>query len=176
MKETNMIKNREELAIYFSELNFRVGAEIGVLGGDYSRFICQVNPTLKLYCVDSWGIGDKIKKMQDYHIRMHQRAKRKLALYNTVLIHKLSIDAVNDLEDEALDFVYIDANHLYASVVEDINAWGNKVRHLGIVSGHDYDTQTVKEAVDAYVKTYNYELELTGGDKKGIQSWWFVKK
>jgi hypothetical protein len=50
-----------------------------------------------------------------------------------------------------LGAVYIDANHEYASVVEDIALWRPKVRKGGILAGHDYSdawpgvVQAVKE-------------------------------
>ena len=33
------------------------------------------------------------------------------------------MDAVNDFEDESLDAVYIDGNHKYDSVCNDIEKW-----------------------------------------------------
>lgn len=163
------MKTREDLIFYFKELGYKTGAEIGVLEGNFSRFMCQTIPELKLYCIDSWGLGDRNSRMKDYHIRMYERAKKKLAPYNTVLIRKPSVEAVKDLKE--LDFVYIDANHSYASVKEDINIWTKKVK--GIVSGHDYDHPPVKKAVDEYTEG-KYKLELTGLDAKGRQSWWFT--
>ena len=41
-------------------------------------------------------------------------------------------------EDESLDFVYIDANHAYDWVVQDIELWYPKVKKGGILWGHDY--------------------------------------
>lgn len=38
----------------------------------------------------------------------------------------------------SLDFVYLDARHDYESVVEDLEAWFDKVRPGGILAGHDY--------------------------------------
>jgi predicted O-methyltransferase YrrM len=40
--------------------------------------------------------------------------------------------------DEHFDFVFIDAAHDYASVVADIRGWLPKVKHGGILAGHDY--------------------------------------
>lgn len=167
-----MIKSRNDLAIHFNELGFKTGAEIGVLGGTYSEILCKANPTLKLYCVDSWGIGEG--RLHDYHLRKYEVAKIKLALYNTILMRKLSMDAVKEFKDESLDFVYIDANHSFDFVINDINEWGKKVKNGGIISGHDY-ALGVKKAVDTYAETYGFNLQLTTKNKGGI-SWWFIKK
>lgn len=166
------IKNREELAKYFNELGFKIGAEIGVLGGDYSKLLCDAIPGLKLYCVDSWGFGER--KRKEYHLREKERAKINLAPYNATLIHQFSMDAVKDFEDSSLDFVYIDANHQPQFVRDDINEWSKKVRKGGIVSGHDYQDR-IKELVDDHVETNHLSLCVTMTESDKALSWWFIK-
>ncbi len=48
-----------------------------------------------------------------------------------------SVQAAQQYADHSLDFVYVDADHSYASVVEDITAWKNKVKQGGFIAGHD---------------------------------------
>jgi hypothetical protein len=50
-------------------------------------------------------------------------------------------DSVNGAElfnDESLDFIYIDANHKYEFVKQDMETWFPKLRNGGIFAGHDY--------------------------------------
>lgn len=188
------MKNRTELAKHFKELGFRTGAEIGVCSGTYSQILCENNPDLKLYCVDNWGEGKRVDKRWQ---RKYEEAKSRLAPYNTVIIRKISLDAAKDFEDGSLDFVYIDADHSYNSVKEDINAWAPKVRIGGIVAGHDYyytraGNIGVIAAVNEYVKENDYDLQLTDWDLESQPytepethhyrigdeqqpNWWFVK-
>lgn len=170
------MKDRHELIEHFAKLGFLVGVEVGVLEGSFSRFMCQTIPGVRLYSVDSWGIGDKREKMRNYHVKMYERAKMKLAGYNAIMIRECSAIAVKVFEDNSLDFVYIDANHNFLNVLEDVTIWTDKIRLGGIVSGHDYNRLSVKEAVDTYTKKNGYRLEVTGLDDRGRQSWWFVKK
>ena len=86
----------------------------------------------------------------------------------------MSVDFAKTIPDNSLDFVYIDANHSYACVMDDMTAWTPKVRSGGIVSGHDYDIADVKKAVDEYIAKHQYELYIT--DDAVSPSWWFVKK
>lgn len=167
-----MINTREDLARYFYDQGYKVGAEIGVLGGDYSALLCRSIPGLKLYCIDAWGIGER--KRRDYHLNQYEVAKIILAPYDTTLIHKLSTDAVVDFEDDSLDFVYIDANHEPSFVADDIAEWTKKVRKGGIVSGHDYAPR-ISKVIDDYVKINNQDLQLTTLESENI-SWWFIKK
>jgi len=183
------MKNRTELAKYFAELGFDLGAEIGVAQGYYSITLCKQNPKLKLYCVDYWGPYEgyvdffKHEKIARY---MYGEAKRNLADFNCELIQKMSVEASKDFKDGSLDFVFIDASHLYKHVKEDISAWVPKVRKGGIVAGHDYyvtktGNRGVINAVDEYVKENGYELKLTDWDKENPSKddrqpcWYFVK-
>ena len=49
-----------------------------------------------------------------------------------------SVEAAATYDDASLDFVFIDADHSYEAVKEDIIAWWPKVKPGGIISGHDY--------------------------------------
>jgi len=80
-------------------------------------------------------LGRRIDKRWE---RKFEEAKLRLAPYKTTIVRKLSTDAAMDFGDESLDFVYIDADHSYNAVKEDIAAWAPKVRRGGIVAGHDY--------------------------------------
>lgn len=48
------------------------------------------------------------------------------------------MDVVKQFKDESLDFVYIDGNHSFQHVVNDLCEWEKKVKVGGIVAGHDY--------------------------------------
>jgi predicted O-methyltransferase YrrM len=49
-----------------------------------------------------------------------------------------SVRAARAFDDGSCDLVFIDADHHYGSVRDDIAAWAPKVRPGGIISGHDY--------------------------------------
>ena len=164
------MKDRHHLAAYFYTLGFTKGAEVGVLGGGYSLILCNSNPNLKLYCVDSWGLGDG--RYTRYHLRKYEEAKIRLKDCNVVLVRKPSLAAVQDFEKGELDFVYIDASHSFDNIMRDIIEWTRKIRRGGIVSGHDY-SGAVKDAVDVYPKWPRIKLEVTRVRTKGSRSWWF---
>lgn len=49
-----------------------------------------------------------------------------------------SWDAANEFDDNSVDYIHIDCDHVYESVKKDINAWWTKLKVGGIMSGHDY--------------------------------------
>lgn len=73
--------------------------------------------------------------------------ERMSAYDNVVKIKQSSADAVSRFEDKSLDAVYIDGDHRYESVVDDIRRWMPKLNDDGIISGHDYDDSVVMQAV-----------------------------
>ena len=57
-----------------------------------------------------------------------------------------SVLAARTYPDRGLDFVFIDGEHTYEAVCEDIRAWLPKVKKGGILAGHDYPHPPVKKA------------------------------
>jgi SAM-dependent methyltransferase len=193
----------KDLPRLFRKLGFKIGAEIGSMKGWYARFLFTYITGLKLYCVDSWEAYDEFIES---HIGANQEklndcfeiAKERLRGLNVEFIKKRSMDAVKDFADESLDFVYIDANHTFEYVVEDIAKWEKKVRKGGIVAGHDYWTSIemkklwiekptelerlklcqVKDAIDAWTKANLISPLFVIEEKTSFKSpsWFYVKQ
>jgi predicted O-methyltransferase YrrM len=87
-------------------------------------------------------------------------ATEALEPYECVLDRRSSEDAVRDVPDGSLDFVYIDGNHSYLHCVQDLEWWSRKVRSGGIVAGHDFrhfpveDNVHVIEAVTGFTAAH----------------------
>lgn len=157
--------NRTIMAQTLGELEFKVGAEIGVAQGDHAKLLCEENPDLKLYCIDIWKPYFGYNEYTDRITRYYREAKDKLAPHKTIFIKKYSMEAIYDFADESLDFVYIDGAHDFKSVADDICEWTKKVKMGGIVFGHDYKRSRdtggkypvdVKDVVQAY--TYSHSI------------------
>lgn len=149
--------NRYNLAEMFNKFGFKIGAEIGVERGVFSKAICSRIPGLKLYCIDPWLYtkGYKEHVPQERLDGFYDLAKFRLEPFDATLIKSTSMNAVKDIPDESLDFVYIDGNHEFNYVMEDLISWSRKVKKGGIVAGHDYyrfRKAGVIEAVDIYTK------------------------
>lgn len=157
--------DRVALAKLFAELGYKTGAEIGTARGSYAVTLSINIPRLKLYCVDAWstyaGLNDYTDQNQLDEYLAH--AMKRFEPYKGIeIVYSLSMEAVKNFADASLDFVYIDANHEFPYVAEDLFYWSKKVRSGGIVSGHDYlkvkrkdGMVQVKEVVHAYTEAFN---------------------
>jgi predicted O-methyltransferase YrrM len=178
-RKGNSMKNRIELAKYFAEKGFTIGAEIGVYKGEYAEILFKNIPDLKLICIDSWAQGRRIPAKAEAISRLSPYKDR------LVIGHCTSLEGVKYADDNSLDFVFIDAGHSYEDVKADINAWTPKVRSGGIVSGHDYyefpsGRGGVIPAVNEYVAEHGYALHIIPWDKSQSTDnrqpcWWFEK-
>ena len=65
-----------------------------------------------------------------------------------------SWEYANDFNDESVDFIWIDADHHYSSVIQDIRAWYPKLKVGGIIAGHDYSDWGVEMAVREFFPYY----------------------
>jgi hypothetical protein len=182
-----MGRNRD-LPKLFNELGFKVGAEIGVHKGRYSRSLCTYIPGLKLYGVDLWEVyGGYIDfgGLEDgYLAEAYLIAQENTQGLNCEFIKDWSSEAVKRFEDGSLDFVFIDGNHAYEYVVEDIALWSKKVRKGGIVSGHDFhdfsrtrrwDKMGVIPAVEGWTTAYKIKPWFITTHNT-YSSWFYVKE
>lgn len=161
------------------DLDFNVGAEIGVADGIFSEQMFIKHPKLKLYEVDYW---EEYPEYKDYHHNdlfiKYDAARKRLKPYNSHFVRDLSMNAVKRFADESLDFVYIDAAHDYDHVIEDVREWEKKVKKGGIVAGHDYGKRKnygVVQAMNDWI-TQNRIHPLIILNKNTVKSWMYIKR
>ena len=160
-----------------------LGAEIGVWKGHNAAMLLSAFPQLTLYTVDPWELGGDHVSMPKTTPAMFADAKKEF--YELVgkhierckVLQMTSEQAAKEVPDGSLDFVFIDGDHTYESVQQDIELWYPKVKPTGMVSGHDYywadgtNSLVVKQAVDLFA----YENKYVVDDAPG-QIWWFIKR
>ena len=186
--------NRDMFADLLKELGYKIGVEIGVESGLYSDVLLKANPNLTLYSVDPWKSYRAYRDhtSQEKLDRFYEETKAILAPYGdrSKIVRKSSMEAVNDFADNSLDFVYIDGNHAFMYVAEDIHMWLKKIRPGGIISGHDYKKHKegvnihVKQVVQGFTDAYYIKpwfvlgrsAKVEGEIRDGSRSWFWVKK
>ena len=145
------------------ENNLRSGAELGVRSGELYYYLLAHCPDLHLLGVDvldTITVGDgKRKKVIENNKKDQGFSWDMESYYNFIMelieeykprasfIRDYTTEAVKLIEDESLDFVFIDADHAYSSVLRDIEDWTPKVKKGGYITGHDWYLSGVRKAV-----------------------------
>ena len=124
-------------------------AEIGVDRGDFSRQILTKCAPDRLHLIDPWEncVGahyakDAVITGQDEMDNRADHVARAFAdeiAQGVVTIHRdYSQNAATQIEDESLDWVYIDGDHSYKGARRDLDLYFPKVKPDGFILGHDY--------------------------------------
>jgi len=134
--------SRDHLPSVCRAMGFLSGAEVGVWKGGYSAKFAKDAPAMHMLCVDSWaqhdGWDDGKASSAEKINEAYKIAQSVLAGSGATIIRDYSVEAATRVPDGSLDFCYIDGNHKYQPVLDDLEAWAPKVRSGGILAGHDY--------------------------------------
>ena len=122
-------------------------AEVGVFRGETTAILLERCPFIKrLTAVDIVVSDAAIERLTPHNQRVEW-------------LRMPSVEAAKLVGEH--DFVFIDADHSYEAVADDIRAWRPKVSAGGILCGHDYRRWAVgvRRAVDELLP----EKEIWGG-------------
>ena len=167
--------------------NGLIGVEVGVRDGRNALDLCRYLNIFKLYLVDSFPPYDDIARIwteEDQEIELQKLVKNTDHIFNKVVLIRQDSKLARDIFPIGIfDFVYIDGNHAYESVKEDL-LWYNHVKEGGIFGGHDYGSAwggDVKKAVDEFALENKLEVIRLGGrvrippDGAGGVEWAIIK-
>jgi hypothetical protein len=130
-----------------------VCAEIGTWRGDFAATILDSRRPRRLYLVDPWEYrteagyeraiygGRKAngqQLMDATYERVLARFRAPIDGGQVVVQRSRSLDAAAAFDDESLDWVYIDADHSYEGVKNDLDAYFRTVKPGGFIAGDDY--------------------------------------
>jgi hypothetical protein len=157
-----------------------VGVEIGVSRG-HSALRLLEHGVRFLYLVDPWksygGYLESPEGRDDYWEAIYKEAMTKLAPHGGKHGHlrMTSAEAIRHIPD-SLDFVWVDGNHVYEFVLDDLKTYWPKIKAGGVLCGHDYTnappTCEVKKAVDEFASVHGVQV-ITRPDK---DSCWTIRK
>ena len=168
------MKDRIELLEYCNnKYPNGIVVEIGVASGCFTKQILASYPLLsKLYMIDSWqyqkeGYEDSCNLPQETQDERYNQILKDFTYEpRAIPVRAWSLDAVNNFENQTIDFLYLDANHSYEACIQDLTAWYPKVKKGGIFAGHDYMEGNgrghgVKKAVDEFAEKHGLKINTT---------------
>lgn len=156
----------KELKKHYEEI---VMAEIGSYAGESTEIFCKhekvktvysIDPYIGLYDVNDSSSRSPMDKVEQLFLDVQERYSSKIIKIKET--SKNTISLVNDI-----NFVYIDGNHTYDNVKEDLELWCKKLQSGNFIGGHDYHQRRhpgVTIAVDEFCKTNSLQIFKTFKD------------
>jgi hypothetical protein len=131
--------------IDYLDISNGVMVEIGSYAGESAEAFAKSGKFKEIYCVDPW--------IDDYDMSLplcqlcsfkavEEEFDNRTIPYKCIYKCKgFSNEIVKQFTDSFFDLVYVDGDHSYGHVIEDITLWLPKLKKNGYMSGHDYGTK-----------------------------------
>lgn len=154
------------------------GAEVGVYRGEYSlkilKYFEDKGFSIKLHLIDPWKIDSNFQEYGNENLeKAYTNVKLKFKNKDNVKIYREdSKNAVKYFKDLSLDFVYIDGNHDYNFVKNDLEMWFPKIKDGGIVFGDDY---LRPYGVSKAVSEFSFKKNLIVNFSDNGNQYYFIK-
>ena len=173
-------------------------AEIGVLHGDFADCIIKKVKPKRLHLIDSWRVYQLCKDnivsseyanverefrlycrcidfnksiaeiLEDIHKSVLKRFRTAIKTHKVIVHRNLSINVCQLFSNNYFDWIYIDGNHDYTFVKQDLELYFRKVKPNGFIAGDDYTIRSnwqsgygdVKKAVDEFVEKWPVKVVI----------------
>lgn len=151
-----------------------VGVELGVFKGNFVDYLLATKPR-KLYLVDpwyrlesgwEWAAGDKSPTNALTAILAAFRDEIERGQVEPRV--QFSVEFLTAMQDDSLDWIYIDSNHTYKTTVIELTHSLRKVNANGYIMGDDYiadpehKNHGVYKAVKEFEASNRLELVVDG--------------
>jgi len=150
--------------------DFKNCAEVGIGYGFHAREILENTNVEKLYLVDPMcyypndAFATDVISYGGFELLV-DNIKHHLNDYNNryTWFRQPSISITNEqIEDESLDAIFIDADHSYEAVTQDLEFWWKKIKVGGWLLGDDYNSchPGTTKAVNEFAIKKNLKIEF----------------
>lgn len=129
-----------------------IGAEIGVYRGGFSRQIFDACQPTKLFCIDAW----EPYKAYELDSLCHTNQPDNMEATKALMAPEIELGRCEVIKGYSsmvakgwpvcLDWLFLDSNHGYEFVIEDLIAWSAHIKPGGIIMCHDF-TETSAGAI-----------------------------
>lgn len=146
LETTKSVKDRFQLWTEFikKESCFDL-CEIGVYKGDFAKLILEECPSItKYYMIDPWrNLTDwnKPANKDDKEFEQYYQetiAKTAFAKEKIQVLRGKTTEVSKTINDESLDFVYIDGDHTLKGITVDLLSIWPKIKPNGFIAGDDF--------------------------------------
>ena len=162
--------------------------EIGVAYGYHAEHLLRNLPTVKYTGIDpyiaNYDLNDSFSQdVSELFNSTPQDSMNRLYLaVNNNLIHtypdRAKILRVKSLDvkiSQNYDLIFLDGDHRYENVVQELNKFFPLIRRGGILAGDDYTWPGVKKAVDEFSKSKSLAVHFISRVSEGYPTYFIVK-
>ncbi len=158
-----------------NENNYKKIVEVGIGYGTHAKYILKNNDTIeKLYLVDPTkfypndGFASDIMKQEpiipgNNFNELYDLIKQELSPWENKVtwFRTESLSITNEqIPNDSIDCIFIDGDHSYKAVLNDLRFWWNKLRVGGQMLGDDYWMPEVERAVKEFSSEYKIKFDL----------------
>jgi Methyltransferase domain len=155
------------------ENRYKTVAEVGVALGGHAEFILKQTDVEQYYGVDPYQCYDSndgfqqdvgryssLSTQQNFDYLYQWVKNVRLSPFKTRcrLIREPSVKASSQFVDESLDCIFIDGDHRYEGVIQDLQSWFPKLKKGQLMLGDDYWMPPVAAAVNDFFAAQGKEV------------------
>ena len=132
--------------------------EVGTFKAEFAERLFEACDPSKMYCVDPyssyegyWDISDSPKALNE----IFEEARARMGRFGerVEFVKAFSSEAAKQFADDSLDLIYIDGNHSFRFVLDDLRLWYAKARSGALICGDDaVDTDEQRRDTDGNVE------------------------
>ena len=175
-KPVPTFKTRDELPQIFEREGLKIGAELGVKRGAYSKIVLsQWKSAEKYVLVDLWAQQENYIDLAN--VPNSEQDKNFIATQNNIAPWSDKIEICRNYtthchhmyDNHYFDMIYVDARHDRLGVLQDLNDWWPKLKREGLLCGHDYEEQWdgPQSNNQHWEKNYDGTIDTTGRVVRG---------
>jgi cephalosporin hydroxylase len=172
-----------------------VGTFLGQSAIYMAGLIKDSGKKIKFETIDIWVVDEilhshppEIKEWRETWSFQHEGKKVLVGCYHifkNILIYLELTDYVKPIiaespliskvyPDNSLDFIWLDGDHSFEAVYNELVAWYPKIKPGGRLAGDDLSLEGVWEALNTYKK--NYGVEFIEEDNQENFAYWYIEK
>lgn len=173
---------------WFYGKQFDLAVEIGTRYGE-STLVLNSNASIKrLVTIDPYLQYEDYEhdgQWKNSTNETYEKTKSTLSRHSNIeMVRGMSSEVVDMFEDGSIDFIFIDGNHSYEYVLEDLELYYPKVKNGGVITGDDYfmhegdyeGKKMVQEAVNDFAEKHSLEIHKRGLHRGHPKNWTFIKQ
>lgn len=130
---------------FINEFELKIITELGVYKGEFAKYILEnTNCIEKYFMIDPWRNLSNWNKPANKDNEIFQKfynetmQATEFVSEKRIVLRGKTTEVIDKIEDNTLDFLYIDGDHTLKGIAIDLMATWDKIKEDGFVGGDDF--------------------------------------